>query len=168
MLVSQLFHVAIKTADLDATVNFYNQVVGLITCRRPSFDFQGAWLAPAVAGADAILHVYAGDAARSPSGEFEVGTAAIDHVSFNAQGYQEMRARLLSLSLPYRENVVPGLPLWQLFVYDPNGVMLELTYHASAEKCDTPKIDPALQYRPRENFFAPHAYHQFRLSGEQN
>lgn len=168
MLVSQLFHVAIKTADLDATIDFYTRVVGLITCRRPSFDFQGAWLAPAVAGADAILHIYAGDAARSANGTFDSGTAAIDHVSFNAHGYMEMRDRLRALSLPYRENVVPGMPLWQLFAYDPNGVMLELTYHAGAEAGDPPQIAPALQYRPRENFFEPQKYDQFRSKGEAN
>lgn len=166
MLVSHLFHVAIKTSDLDATIQFYSKVLGLVTCRRPSFDFQGAWLAPAVAGADALFHIYAGDAAQSPAGTFECGSGAIDHVSLNAHGYLDMRERFRSLMLPYRENVVPGMPLWQLFVYDTNGVMLELTYHAAAEACDTPSISPAQQYRPRENFFDASKYAQFRTKGE--
>lgn len=166
MLVSQLFHVAIKTADLAATIDFYSRVIGLVTYRRPSFDFEGAWLAPAVAGADAILHIYAGDAARSSNGAFECGTGAIDHLSFNAHGYDAMRERLCTFALPHRENVVPGLPMWQLFVYDPNGVILELTYHAGAEARETPHIASALQYRPRENFFDPAAYRQFATRGE--
>lgn len=161
MLVSQLFHVAIKTADLPATLDFYGRVLGLVACRRPSFDFQGAWLAPAVAGADAIVHVYAGDAALDAEGSYRIGSAAIDHVSLNAQGYGAMRERLQSHALPYRENVVPDLPLWQLFVYDPNGVLLELTYHAAAEDCPPPRIPEARQYRTRENFFDPHAYRAF-------
>jgi catechol 2,3-dioxygenase-like lactoylglutathione lyase family enzyme len=161
MLVSRIFHVAIKTADLEATIAFYTRVMGLVVYRRPDFDFQGAWLAPAVAGAEAILHVYAGDAARGADGRFESGTAAIDHVSLNAQGFAEQRDRFLRLGLPYRENVVPGLPFWQLFVYDPNGVMLELTYHAEAEGGVPPSIPAELQYRPREVFFSPVAYRQF-------
>ena len=161
MLVSQIFHVAIKTADLDATIAFYTRVLGLVVHRRPAFDFQGAWLAPAVAGAEAILHIYAGDAARAADGTFQSGTAVIDHLSLNAQGYWETRETFRELGLPYRENVVPGLPFWQLFVYDPNGVMLELTYHAAAEGGQPPQIPPALQYRPREVFFAPEAYARF-------
>lgn len=161
MLVSQLFHVAIKTTDLPATLDFYDRVIGLVACRRPSFDFQGAWLAPAVAGADAILHVYAGDAALDADGGYRTGSAAIDHVSLNAQGYQAMRQRLEAFALPYRENVVPDLPLWQLFAYDPNGVLLELTYHAAAEDAEPPRIPAARQYRTRENFFDPGAYRRF-------
>lgn len=167
MLVSQIFHVAIKTADLDATIAFYTRVLGLVLYRRPAFDFQGAWLAPAVAGAEAILHVYAGDAARAADGSFQSGSAVIDHLSVNAQGYREARERFRALGLPYRENVVPGLPFWQLFVYDPNGVMLELTYHAAAEGGEPPAIPPTLQYRPREVFFAPEAYRQFQAVNEE-
>lgn len=161
MLVSHLFHVAIKTADLAATVDFYTRALGLVTYRRPSFDFHGAWLAPAVAGSDAILHVYAGDAALSAAGDFELGTAAVDHVSLCAQGYDAMRQRLQQLGLPHRQNVVPDLPLWQLFVYDPNGVLIELTYHAAAEGTSEPRFQAQEQYRPRENFFDPGAYRQF-------
>lgn len=167
MLVSQIFHVAIKTADLDATIAFYTRVLGLVLHRRPAFDFQGAWLAPAVAGAEAILHIYAGDAARAADGTFQSGTAVIDHLSLNAQGYSETRNRVRSLGLPYRENVVPDLPFWQLFVYDPSGVMLELTYHAAAEGGEPPSISKALQYRPREVFFAPEAYRQFARVREE-
>ena len=68
---------------------------------------------------------------------------------------------------PY-ENVVPGLPFWQLFVYDPNGVMLELTYHADAEGGDPPEIPAALQYRPREVFFECQAYRQFTATGKES
>ena len=161
MPVSQLFHVAIKTTDLDATLDFYEQVLGLVISRRPAFGFEGAWLAPAVAGADAIVHVYAGDAALDADGGYRHGSAAVDHVSLNAQGYAQMRGHFEALGLPYRENVVPGLPFWQLFVYDPNGVLLELTYHAAAEGGVPPDIPGSRQYRTRENFFAPAAYSGF-------
>jgi catechol 2,3-dioxygenase-like lactoylglutathione lyase family enzyme len=43
--ISNLFHVAIKTNDLDATVRFYTDVLGLHAVSRPDFGYPGAWLA---------------------------------------------------------------------------------------------------------------------------
>ena len=62
---------------------------------------------------------------------------------------------------PYRENLVPATPLWQLFVYDPNGVQLELTFHSAAEREDVPVIPPQRRYAARERWFQPAPYRQF-------
>ncbi len=37
MQVTGLFHVAIKTNDLDATVKFYTEVLGMKLVHRPDF-----------------------------------------------------------------------------------------------------------------------------------
>lgn len=161
MLFGQLFHTAIRTADLDATVRFYTEVLGMIVADRPPIGFPGAWLKPAQAGADAIIHVYAGDAAREADGSVQTGTGAIDHVSVVCQGYSEFRARFERFGLPYRENLVPATPLWQLFVYDPNGIQLELTFHAAAEPQAEPKISAERLYKARERWFNPAPYRQF-------
>lgn len=50
---------------------------------------------------------------------------------------------------------------WQLFVHDPNGVQLELTFHAAAEPQAEPVIAPALRYAARERWFDPAPYRQF-------
>jgi catechol 2,3-dioxygenase-like lactoylglutathione lyase family enzyme len=164
MLFGQLFHTAIRTADLDATVRFYTEVLGMIVADRPPIGFPGAWLKPAQAGADAIIHVYAGDAAREADGSVQMGTGAIDHVSVVCQGYSEFRARFEKFALPYRENLVPATPLWQLFVYDPNGIQLELTFHAAAEPGAEPKISPERLYKARERWFNPAPYRQFAVN----
>ena len=58
MEVTGLFHVAIKTNDLDATVKFYTDVLGMKLVHRPDFGFPGAWIA---AGDNVpIVHIYAG------------------------------------------------------------------------------------------------------------
>ena len=58
MQVTGLFHVAIKTNDLDATVKFYTEVLGMKLVHRPDFGFPGAWIA---AGDNMpIIHIYAG------------------------------------------------------------------------------------------------------------
>ena len=161
MLLGHLFHTAIRTADLDTTVRFYTEVLGMLVAERPPIGFPGAWLKPAQAGADATIHIYAGDAAREADGSVQTGSGAVDHVSVVCQGYDEFRARFETFGLPYRENVVPATPLWQLFIYDPNGVQLELTFHSGAESRQHLQIPPARQYQARERLFDPAPYRQF-------
>lgn len=43
--VAGLFHTAVKTADLPASLVFYKTVLGLREVTRPYFGFPGAWLA---------------------------------------------------------------------------------------------------------------------------
>ena len=161
MLFGKLFHAAIKTADLDATVRFYTEVLGMVVAERPPIGFPGAWLKPAQAGADAIFHLYAGDAAKEPDGSIQTMTGAIDHVSVVCQGYGAFKQRFEKFGLAYRENLVPATPLWQLFVYDPNGVQLELTFHSAAEHEGTPVIPAERRYSARECWFQPALYRQF-------
>ncbi len=162
MLFGQIFHAAIRTADLDATVRFYTEVLGMVLADRPPIGFPGAWLKPAQPGADASIHLYAGDAARDADGTVRAGSGAIDHVSVVCQGYGDFKARFERFALPYRENLVPATPLWQLFIYDPNGVQLELTFHSAAETDPTPVIAPDRVYQARERWFEPAAYAQFK------
>ena len=58
MEVTGLFHVAIKTNNLDATVKFYTDVLGMKLVHRPDFGFPGAWIA--AGDSVPIVHIYAG------------------------------------------------------------------------------------------------------------
>ncbi len=60
MPICGLYHVAIKTNDLAATVRFYCNVIGLTEAARPDFGYPGAWLACPMPGGDAVVHIYAG------------------------------------------------------------------------------------------------------------
>ena len=161
MLFGNLFHIAIKTADLEATVRFYTEVLGMIVADRPPIGFPGAWLKPAQAGADAVFHLYAGDAAKEADGSVQAGTAAIDHVSVVCQGYSRFKAQFEKHGLDYRENIVPSTPLWQLFVFDLNGIQLELTFHSAAEHEPPSAIAAERRYSARERWFQPESYRQF-------
>jgi hypothetical protein len=44
-----------------------------------------------------------------------------------------MKKRLESKGMTYDSRQVPGGELWQIFVDDPNGVMIELNYEAAKE-----------------------------------
>jgi hypothetical protein len=54
----------------------------------------------------------------------------VDHVAFFATGLVETLARLQRSATPCRERTVPGLGLHQVFVDDPNGVVVELNFPA--------------------------------------
>ncbi len=155
MIITGLFHVAIKTNDLDATVKFYTDVMGLKTVPRPDFGFPGAWIGVPTPVGEAIVHLYGGGPAMGADGKAALGTGAIDHISITAIGWDDCIARLQGHGYEWREAVVPGTHLWQIFVYDPNGVMLEITFDARAENRAVPEISEQRLYRAGVPFFFP-------------
>jgi catechol 2,3-dioxygenase-like lactoylglutathione lyase family enzyme len=159
--VTALFHIAIKTADLAATRAFYCGVLGLREVTRPDFGFPGAWLACPVPGGQTIIHVYAGGPALGGRSEVDRGSAAIDHVSLACSGYRAFCERFAAYGLPWREFLVPGTTLWQLFVYDPSGVQLELTFEGAAESGPPPDMSEGRLYVAGSNFFDARAYRGF-------
>ncbi len=166
-LVAGLFHVAVKTNDLAATVAFYPRVLGLREVTRPDFGYPGAWLGVALPGGPALLHVYAGGPALGAEARAPEGTAAIDHVSLACRGFHAFRARFRAAGLAWREFLVPGTTLWQLFVHDPSGVQLELTFEGSAEAGPPPDVTDRAAFVAGRGFHDPAAYPALhRLMGE--
>jgi catechol 2,3-dioxygenase-like lactoylglutathione lyase family enzyme len=153
-----LFHIAIKTSDLEATRAFWRDVIGLREIARPDFGFPGAWLACPQPGGQAIIHVYAGGPALGPSGTAPRGSAAIDHISLSCSGYRDYAARFRRAGLPFREFIVPGTTLWQLFVYDPSGIQLELTFEGSVEGDQLPEMSPGRAYVAGADFYDAASY----------
>ncbi len=113
-----LHHVNINTDDLEATVAFYVEAIGLTKGERPPFGFPGAWLYD---GARPAVHLNL--AAEVPGG----ASAAVDPVAFAYDALDEALARLDRLKLRYTPpKHVPGTAIRQCFVKDPNGVTVEL------------------------------------------
>lgn len=156
--VHGLFHVAIKTGDLAATRRFYTEVIGLRETARPDFGYPGAWLACPHPGGAAIIHIYAGGPALGPSGMTPEGSASIDHLSLSCSGFAAYRERFDRHGLPWREFLVPGTSLWQLFVYDPSGVQLELTFEGQAESGPPPDMSAQRRYVAGAGFFHSSTY----------
>lgn len=139
-----LNHFSIRTLDLEATRVFYERVLGLTVGPRPPFPFPGLWMYSGDHGsvANAVVHIIGMDP-QDPEGlkrylgERDVsslkGSGAVDHVAFFAQDLAGMLQHLKGLGVPVRERTVPAIGLHQLFLDDPNGVVVELNYPA-AEK----------------------------------
>jgi catechol 2,3-dioxygenase-like lactoylglutathione lyase family enzyme len=155
MQITGLFHVAIKTNDLDATVEFYTEVLGMKLAHRPDFGFPGAWIAQE--DGTPIIHIYAGGPALGADSKTPHGTAALDHVSLMVKGWDECLERIQKRGYDWRAAIVPGMSLWQIFVHDPSGVMLELTFDGKAEYRPTPEIPPDRVYKAGVPFGAPQA-----------
>jgi catechol 2,3-dioxygenase-like lactoylglutathione lyase family enzyme len=128
MPLRNLNHVLVLAEDLEATRDFYVDVLGLDMGERPPFKFPGYWL---YLGNQAVVHLASKDRGSTEAGEVAGGTGAIDHIAFEASGLADMMVRLKGRGIPVRQRVVPGLGLHQLFIQDPNGVTIELNYPAS-------------------------------------
>jgi catechol 2,3-dioxygenase-like lactoylglutathione lyase family enzyme len=126
-----LDHWNVYCKDLKATVDFYEKYVGLHAGDRPPFSFPGAWL---YAGEKAILHLI------SESGREAHGGGAIDHVAINCEGIRDTIDRVKADGIPFEVKKVPARPLQQVFLHDPDGIMIELNFWHEAE---VPEIDRA-------------------------
>jgi catechol 2,3-dioxygenase-like lactoylglutathione lyase family enzyme len=123
MALSRIDHVTILCSDLARSRAFYANALGFVDGDRPPFNFPGAWL---WLGGRAVVHLVGGrNAGMTETGSF-------DHVAFAATDLEGTRARLKKAGIPFRETAVPGRPLHQIFVVDPDGVSIELNVDLSA------------------------------------
>ena len=134
-----LNHFSVRTLDLEATKLFYVSVLGLTEGPRPDFPFPGYWLyqGPTDAYQNAAVHIIGIDkndvsGLTNYLGERDTaqlkGSGALDHVAFFATGLADMLLRLKEHNIEPRQREVPGLGLHQLFLDDPNGIVIELNY----------------------------------------
>lgn len=127
MSVGLLDHFNIRTHKLKETVRFYEDVLGLENGPRPSFGFPGAWL---YSEGRPVVHLV--DIAPSSEPQ-QPDSGVIHHVAFIGRGFNAMRQSLKSKGVPFDTVEVPGGELWQIFVRDPNGVLIELNYETAKE-----------------------------------
>jgi catechol 2,3-dioxygenase-like lactoylglutathione lyase family enzyme len=131
MTVQALEHVTIRCANLKRTRDFYVEMIGLAEGDRPAFPFRGYWL---YLGGIPVVHlVEASDNAGAWGRDLvipraEDGTGSFDHVAFRGGDFQAMRTRLQQAGVSFKERAVPGGRLSQLFVPDPEGVLVEINF----------------------------------------
>lgn len=130
MQVNALDHVNVITDRLAETCAFYVSLLGLEQRDAPPpltpqnaqwlYDRQGR----------AVLHINSTDCPRTYDRAVEPGrvTGAIHHVALNCSGHATVAERIAAMGLQARHNVVAAIGLKQIFVADPNNVLLELNF----------------------------------------
>ena len=119
MAIKSLDHVNIRTSKAGETIKFYTEILDFSEGYRPPFNFPGAWL---YADASAVIHLVFDNS--EPSDNYN----PVDHIAFEASGYQETMQRLERANWEYRCSDVPNTKIRQIFLIDPNGVKLELNF----------------------------------------
>lgn len=121
----QLDHVTLRTADLEGTRQFLQDLLGLTVGFRPNFSFPGYWL---YRGGEPIVHLIPGGGA-TVSRDAET----IDHIGFRLDGYDRLRRKLDSAGIAYSIMDLPELGERRLFVRTPGGILLELVFRDDVE-----------------------------------
>jgi catechol 2,3-dioxygenase-like lactoylglutathione lyase family enzyme len=126
--VGVLDHFNIRTRKLADTVRFYEDILGLEKGARPNFAFPGAWMYSEGKPVVHLVDISSTDEPQKPD------SGVVHHVAFASLGFAGMKQRLESKRMEFDSRQVPGGELWQIFVNDPNGVMIELNYEAAKEQ----------------------------------
>ena len=128
-------HVNINTIYLEKTINFYT-LLGLVDGPRPDFDFNESWLYLDPDLQTACMHLV------EINFEFYTeGSGAVDHIAFrcDVEKLTDTQNKLDEAGIEYKYNRVlleegnnekstPPNAIDQLFIYDPNGIQIELNF----------------------------------------
>jgi len=127
MRVSGLNHFTIRCQPdaLPALLDFYTRLLQLTPGARPVMPFDGHWL---YADGQPLVHLAAFLDERPAA-----GTGPLDHISFRAHGMQPTRDFLAQQGIRFQEAPVEGWPLHQIFLHDPQGLKIELTFDTREE-----------------------------------
>ena len=139
MPLSHMEHFLLQAEDIEATKDWYVKVLGLQVGPCPDFKFPVYWL---YLGDTDVLHITTGGKNVSDNRKTYVGqesqatrgTGVIDHVAFRASGLETMIEHLNRSGIVFKERQVDDQGLYQLFLFDPNGVKVELNFSNSEAK----------------------------------
>ena len=134
MPLLRLEHYLVLSDDIDGTRDFYCDALGMREGFRPKLGFPGYWLyvgdVPSIHIAEWKSYEVWTKEVGIPISSRAASTGAVDHIAFNASGFDEIRARLQARGIEISENLLDEIGLRQLFIYDPNGVPIELNFRS--------------------------------------
>lgn len=128
-IVKRLDHFNIQTHDMAGTIAFYADLLNLEARAAPERDpADRMWLYDS--GDRAVIHLNRFGTDNTIPREVVPGhpTGAIHHIAFECDGYEETIQKLKDKALYYATNDIPRICLRQIFVNDPNNVLLELNF----------------------------------------
>jgi extradiol dioxygenase family protein len=146
MALTKLDHFLVQTEDMEGTRDWYARVLGMTAGYTPDFKFPVSWM---YLGKQDVLHITEGGKNVSENRKAYVGqqstdtsgSGVIDHIAFRAEGLKDMIDHLESLNIDFKQRQVSDQGLYQLFMFDPNGIKVELNY----ENSEAADIEPELR-----------------------
>ena len=142
MKIDNLNHINIRTMKMEETKDWYCDVLGLKAGFRPPFDEHGYWL---YAGSTSIVHLSYSEENKPPRTVPDAMGDGLDHTGLFATGYHDMVRHLDSLSIEFENRLAGGDKIAQIFLYDPNGVLIELGYEVETEGIDTESFEERIK-----------------------
>ena len=126
--VGVLDHYNVSTRKLKETVQFYEDALGFVNGPRPQFNFPGAWLYSA---GHPVLHL--NDISHTDKRQ-PPDSGVIDHVAFSSRGFEAMKQQLARKGVEFKSREVPNSTRRQIFLTDPNNVLIELNFDVANER----------------------------------
>jgi catechol 2,3-dioxygenase-like lactoylglutathione lyase family enzyme len=117
--VKAVNHVGRITKRVEASRNFYRDVLGFREVARPNFDFPGAWLF----NYGLMIHLIYNEGAGDPEGEIQTRH---DHLALHCDDLERAEQLLQEHGVPFRKNVIADRGITQLFCRDPDGHHVEI------------------------------------------
>jgi catechol 2,3-dioxygenase-like lactoylglutathione lyase family enzyme len=114
------FNIVIAQSQVETTLRFYCEILGLKEGFRPDFGRPGWWL---YAGDHPVLHISLKQIAPTLG-----ATGSFDHIALNATDWPAMKATLERHGIEFEEQLVRDNTVLQIFFRDPNGLRVELDY----------------------------------------
>ena len=122
--LKRLEHVNVRTANLEAMVEWYGRMLGMRPGPRPGFDFPGAWL---YAGEHPIVHLVGRETAPAAA----EGELRLEHFAVSATGLAELVDRAKAAGERYNVRRVPDFPIVQVNLWDPDGNHIHIDFDAA-------------------------------------
>ena len=140
-MIIRLNHVTIRTAYPERMKKFYSEILSMEKDRRRPDHFAGFHLRSMTSSGEPLIHVMTGEDAQINDGTIPIERGgAVHHSAFYCQGFEKIRAQLSKFKIDWREYRIPEFGLWQIFVFDPHGILLELTFESAVEGIVEPPI----------------------------
>ena len=127
MKLQKLEHININVSNLDASVHFYETVLGMKQGERPNFSNKGAWL---YLGDTAVVHLTHGRC------DAQVGSGTLDHLAFRASNLSGFTEILKDKNIDFEERRVPAQQQHQVFFEDPDGITIEVVFESESDLSD--------------------------------
>ena len=113
-------HINIRTANLDAMIAWYCDILGLQNGPRPDFRFPGAWL---YLNETAVVHLVGVKVPPAVGSDL-----ALEHVAFRARGMTGFLAKLDAAGIDYRLSPLEAAQTVQVNISDPDGNHLHIDF----------------------------------------